>query len=70
MIITVDVKPGQREENVEVIEENHLLVHVKAPASKGKANKALIKLLKKHFGRQVYLVSGHTSNRKIFEVEE
>jgi len=70
MIITVDVKPGQREENVEVIEKNHLLVHVKAPASKGKANKALIKLLKKHFGRQVYLVSGHTSNRKIFEVEE
>jgi uncharacterized protein (TIGR00251 family) len=70
MIITVDVKPGQREESIEVIEENHLLVQVKAPASKGKANKALIKLLKNHFGRQVFLVSGHTSSRKIFEVEE
>jgi uncharacterized protein (TIGR00251 family) len=70
MIITVDVKPGQREENVEIIDENHLLAKVKASASKGKANKALIKLLKKYFDKQVYLVSGFTSNRKIFEAEE
>lgn len=70
MIITVDVKPGQREEHIEEIGENHLLVYVKAPASKGKANKAVIKLLKKHFSNQVFLVSGHTSSRKVFEVEE
>ncbi len=70
MIVTVDVKPGQREEKVDKIGENHLLVHVKAPASKGKANKAVIKLLKKYFDRQVSLVSGHTSSRKIFDVEE
>ena len=70
MIITVLVKPGQREERVEEIGEDHLLVYVKAPASKGKANKAVIKLLKQHFGGQVFLVSGHTNNRKIFEVEE
>ena len=70
MIITVDVKPGQREESITEIGENHLLVQVKAPASKGKANKAVIKLLKNHFGKQVFLTSGHTSSRKIFEVEE
>jgi uncharacterized protein (TIGR00251 family) len=70
MIITVDVKPGQREESVQKISEDHLLVKVKAPASKGKANKAVIKLLKNHFGCQVFLVSGHTSSRKIFEIEE
>ena len=70
MIVTVDVKPGQREESVQKISEDHLLVKVKAPASKGKANKAVIKLLKHHFGCQVFLVSGHTSSRKIFEVEE
>jgi uncharacterized protein (TIGR00251 family) len=70
MIITVDVKAGQREEDIQKIGEDHILVHVKAPASKGKANKAVIKLLKKHYGRQVFLVSGHTSSRKIFEVEE
>ena len=70
MIITVDVKPDQREESVQKISDGHLLVYVKAPASKGKANKAVIKLLKNHFGRQIFLVSGHTSSRKIFEVEE
>ena len=70
MIITVDVKPGQRKEHIEEIGEDHILVYVKAPASKGKANKSVIKLLKKHFGEQVFLVSGHTSSRKIFEVEE
>lgn len=70
MIITVDVKPGQREEGVEKLGEDHYLVSVKAPASKGKANKVVIKLLKKHLGKQVLIVSGHTSSRKIFEVEE
>lgn len=70
MIITVDVKPGQREESITETGENHLLVQVKVPASKGKANKTVIKLLKNHFGKPVFLVSGHTSSRKIFEVEE
>lgn len=70
MIITVDVKPSQREEDIQKISEEHLIVHVKAPAIKGKANKAVIKLLKRHFGCEVFLVSGHTSSRKIFEVEE
>jgi uncharacterized protein (TIGR00251 family) len=70
MYITVDVKPGQREENIEKIDDTHYLVQVKAPAEKGKANKAVIKLLKKFFDKQVTLVSGHTSSRKIFEIEE
>ncbi len=70
MYITVDVKPSQREEGIEKIDEAHYLVQVKAPADKGKANRAVIKLLKKYFDKQVSLVSGHTSSRKVFEVEE
>ncbi len=70
MYITVDVKPSQRFEAVEEIDEKHFLVQVKEPASKGKANKAVIKLLKRYFNREVRIVSGHTSSRKIFEVEE
>lgn len=70
MYITIDVKPGQREEGIEKIAELHYQVQVKEPADKGKANRAVIKLLKKFFGKQVYLVSGHTSSRKVFEVEE
>ena len=70
MIIIVDVKPGQQENIIEKISDDHFIVQIKAKAIKGKANKAIIKLLKKYFGKQVFIVSGQTSNRKIFEIEE
>jgi len=70
MRITVDVKAGSNRDSVELIEEGHYMVHVRAPPRKGKANAAIAKLLKRHLGRPVILVSGRTSNRKIFEVHE
>jgi len=70
MRITVDVKPKSRKDSVEVIEEDHYMVRVRAPASKGKANVAVTKLLKKYLGKPVSIISGHTSSRKIFVVEE
>jgi uncharacterized protein (TIGR00251 family) len=66
----VDVKAGSKWDSVEEIDENHLMVHVRAPPTKGKANAAIIKLLRKHYDRHVTLVSGFTSNTKVFEVEE
>ena len=70
MRITVDVKAGSKRDSVEKLDENHLMVHVRAPPTKGKANAAIIKLLRKHYDRHVTLISGFTSNTKIFEVEE
>jgi uncharacterized protein (TIGR00251 family) len=70
MRIIVDVKAESREESVEEIGEGHYLVRVKEPRKKGKANVAVLKLLKKHLGKQVNLVSGATSTTKIIEVEE
>ena len=70
MRITVDVKAGSNRDSVELIAEGHYMVHVKAPPRKGKANAAITKLLRRHLGRPVTLVSGHTSNRKVFEVLE
>lgn len=70
MRIIVDVKAESREESVEEIGEGHYLVRVKEPRKKGKANIAVLKLLKKHLGKQVALVSGATSTTKIIEVEE
>jgi uncharacterized protein (TIGR00251 family) len=70
MRITVDVKVSSKRDSVELIEEGHYMVHVRAPPRKGKANAAIIKLLRRHLGRPVTLVSGHTSNRKVFEVLE
>ena len=70
MRIIVDVKPKSKKELVDQVSEDHFLVYTHAPASKGKANVAVIKLLKKHFDKQVSLISGHTSSRKLFMVEE
>jgi uncharacterized protein (TIGR00251 family) len=70
MRITVDVKPKARKDNVELIDDNHYMVQTRAPASKGKANVAVTKLLKKHIGKPVMIISGHTSSRKHFIVEE
>jgi uncharacterized protein (TIGR00251 family) len=45
-----------------------LVVSVRAPAEDNRANVAVMKLLKKHFGREVRLVSGHRSKKKLIEV--
>jgi len=70
MRITVDVKADSREEGVEELGEGHFLVRVKAPRRKGKANVAVLKVLRRHFGRQAVILKGHTSTRKIVELEE
>ena len=70
MMITVEVKADSREERIEKIGENRYAVRVKAARKKGKANKALLKLLKKHFGGTAIILSGHTSIIKIVEIEK
>lgn len=70
LIITVDVKTGTHEEGVEKIGERHYLVKVKAPRRKGKANVAVLKLLRRHFGNKASIVSGRTSTRKIIEIDK
>jgi uncharacterized protein (TIGR00251 family) len=70
MRITVDVKANSREDSVEDLGEGHFLVRVKAQRKKGKANIAVLKVLRRHFGRHAVILSGHTSTRKIVEIEE
>ncbi len=66
--VRIEVKTEAREEKIEKIDESHYLVWVKAPRIKGKANEAILKLLKHFFKRQVRLVSGATSTTKIVDV--
>jgi len=47
-----------------------LLLRVKAPARDNKANMAVLKVLKKHFGRDVRFVSGLKSKRKTVEIAD
>jgi uncharacterized protein (TIGR00251 family) len=44
-----------------------LVVKVKAPAKDNKANIAVLKLLKKHMGKEVRIISGMKSKKKIVE---
>ena len=50
--------------------EKQMTVEIAEPAVKNKADIALLKLLKKHFGKPARLVQGATNRRKIIEISE
>ncbi|MCW3133323.1 MAG: DUF167 domain-containing protein [Methanophagales archaeon] len=66
--IVIKVVPNSDVE--EIIAAEPLVIRVKEPATKGKANRAVIKLLSKYFNANVRIVSGAKSRRKIVEIEE
>ena len=72
MKIEIRVKPNSKVE--EIIQEEHSLsVKVKDPPVQGKANRAVIRLLAKHFGvpeGQVTILKGFTSRNKLIEVTD
>ena len=65
-LITVKVIPNSR---VEVVTDGDpIVVKVREPAERNRANVATIKLLAKHFNAKVRIVSGHSSRRKVVEL--
>ena len=66
-MIRVKVFPRSKEEKVEKGEI--WKIWVKEPPVEGRANEAVIKILKRYF-RKVRLVKGAKSRLKVFEVEE
>ncbi len=69
MRVKVCVKPNASRSEVVGYEEDCLVVRVAAPPREGKANKELLKILKKYFkAKKVEIISGHTSRVKIVEV--
>lgn len=71
--VAVVIKPNSKHrEEVVQMDDGSLMVFTKAPAIEGRANKDAVKLLAKYFSvtkSQVSLVSGHTSKRKLFEID-
>ncbi len=65
-MISIKVMPNSRKD--EVVEGEPLVVKVREPPERGKANQAVLKLLAEHFGSSVRIVSGHKSKRKIVEL--
>ncbi len=72
--IEIKVIPNSKEEAViepeAEAELKPLIVRVKEPPIKGKANKAVVKLLSQYFNARVRIVSGTNSRRKIVAIEE
>ena len=68
MKINVKVKPNSNEEKIEKISEEYYLVFLKKPATEGKANLELIKVLSKYFKKDVRIVSGKSSKKKIVDI--
>lgn len=63
MEIKVKVKAGSSKDLVEKCGEEYI-VHAKERAAGGKANRAVLKLLKKHFGKSARIVKGLKNKEK------
>lgn len=68
MRVEIKVIPNSKVEKV--IEGRPLIVRVREPPKKGRANRAAVKLLSKHFNARVRIVSGAKRRRKIIGIEE
>jgi len=70
LIVKVYLKANASEEKIELQSDLVYNIWVKEPRIKGKANKAMLKVLKNKFGKHVSLISGAISNLKIVKVDE
>lgn len=71
MNITVKAKVHARENKVEKVDDDNLVVHVKEAPEKGKANWGIIKLVAEYYGvstTSVRIVTGRTSTKKLMEI--
>ena len=69
MIINIKVKPSSGKQEIEKISNNQYLINLKNPPEDNKANLELIKILKKHFKRNIKIIKGQKSKNKIIEIQ-
>ena len=68
--VNIKVKPNSKTEEV-IQEDDGFIVRVKEPPKEGKANRAVIRLLAKHFGvpeAQLRISRGFTSRNKVIQI--
>lgn len=66
MRLLIHVKPNARQ--TAILSENPLTIAVAAPPEKNKANKELLKFLKRQYKRKARIVKGLTSTTKLIEL--
>jgi uncharacterized protein (TIGR00251 family) len=70
MKIKIKLHPNSSREQIVRLNEKEYEVWIKENPLQGKANIALEKILKKHFGKECKIVFGFKSRKKVVEVEE
>ena len=73
MRVNIKVHARSKRESVTEVPDGSYKVEVKAPPVDGAANEATCELLAKHFGvhkRDVSVVAGATSNKKVVEIRQ
>ncbi len=66
--IKLTVKPNSPKNEIINIKDNEYKINIKAPPQEGKANRELIKFLKKYFNKSVRIITGLKSREKIVEL--
>ena len=69
MILKIKVKPNSEKQEIEKIDEENYKISLKSKPENNKANIELIKLLKKHFGKDIKIIKGLRNRNKIVEVK-
>jgi uncharacterized protein (TIGR00251 family) len=67
MIIEVKVHPKSKQNKI--VWRNTLKVYLTEPPENNKANTQMLDLLKKTFKKEVSLIRGHNSRKKIISIE-
>jgi uncharacterized protein (TIGR00251 family) len=71
-LVTVRVRPGSSRNEIAGEQDGVLVVRVNAPPVGGQANKAVRKLLAKHYGvapSRVEIVRGHAAREKVVRLD-
>ncbi len=71
MRISARVRPGSKEDRVEVASDGVYNVRVKAPPIEGRANEAARRAIARHFGvpgSRVVIKHGSSGRRKLIEI--
>jgi len=72
MKIQVKVKPNSKQQKIQEVSNNSLLVWLKSPPVDGKANQELIEILAKKYQvakSQITIKSGLAAKTKLIEIE-
>jgi len=68
MKIKIKLHANSSQEKIEKVFDDEYEIWLKEKPADRKANLELVKVLKKYFGREVEIISGFTSRRKIINV--